>query len=154
MAYLLLKWVHVLSATILFGTGLGSAFVKWRADRSGEVAYMARVNAHVVRADWLFTAPAVIVQPVTGLALAHLSGYPLNAPWVAGAILLYLFAGACWVPAVVIQYRHRAMAAAAAVSGTALPPAYARLARVWFRLGVAAFAALVAVFYLMVGKPA
>lgn len=154
MEYHLLKWVHVLSATILFGTGLGSAFCKWMADRSGNLSHMAHVNRHVVLADWLFTTPAVILQPVTGLAMVSMAGYPLDAPWVVASILLYLFAGACWVPAVVIQYRHREMAAVALSAGTALPPAYHRLARVWFWLGILAFAALVGVFYLMVGKPA
>lgn len=154
MEYLFIKWVHVLSATVLFGTGLGSAFCKWSADRSGDLPHMARVNRHVVLADWLFTAPAVILQPLTGLVMVWMAGYPLNAPWIMFSILLYLFAGGCWVPAVVIQYRHRKLAAYALSSGAGVPPAYPRLARIWFWLGVLAFSALVAVFYLMVGKPA
>ena len=153
MTYLLIKWVHILSATLLFGTGLGSAFYKYMADRRGDVAAIAFVSRHVVLADWWFTTPTVILQPVTGFALALIAGYPLTRPWMAASIGLYVVAGLCWLPVVWFQIRMRDLAAEAREQNTSLPEAYWRYARIWFWLGVPAFCAMVAVFGLMVLKP-
>lgn len=150
--YLLLKWLHIMSATLMFGTGLGSAFYKWSVDRSGDVRAIAVVMERVVLADWLFTTPAVIIQPVTGLWMAQLAGFPLDSGWIAWSLGLYLLAGLCWLPVVWQQIRMRDMARQAATSGTALPAQYARLCRVWLRLGVIAFGALIVVYFLMVFK--
>lgn len=152
--YLVLKWIHVLSSTILFGTGIGSAYYMFFASRQRdpEVAYW--VVRHVVVADWVFTTTAIIVQPVSGFWLAHIAGFPLTSTWLLASIVLYLVAGACWLPVVWIQYRMRDMARAAAEAGTPLPERYGRFLRIWVALGVPAFASLVAVFYLMVAKPA
>ena len=152
--YLVVKWIHVLSSTILFGTGIGSAFYMFFASRQADAKVAHFVVRHVVIADWLFTTTAIIVQPVTGVWLAHIAGLPLTAAWLLWSIVLYLVAGACWMPVVWIQYQMRAMARAAAESNTALPARFHRLFRVWVALGVPAFAALVVVFYLMVAKPA
>jgi uncharacterized membrane protein len=152
MTYTDVKTLHLLSMVLLFGTGLGSAFYKWMADRSGDVAHIAITNRHVVLADWLFTTPTVIVQPVTGLWMAHLSGLPLDTPWIAASLALYAVAGACWLPVVVLQIRMRGLADAALARHEPLPALYARLARRWFWLGVPAFIAMVLVVVLMVGK--
>jgi uncharacterized membrane protein len=112
------------------------------------------VVRYVVIADWLFTTPAIILQPVTGFYLMHLAGFPLMTPWILWSVVLYLVAGAAWLPVVWMQIRMRDMAAAAATAGRSLPPLYWRLLRIWVSLGVVAFGALVAVFYLMVAKPA
>jgi uncharacterized membrane protein len=154
MTYLWLKTLHILSATILFGTGLGIAFFKWAADRSGDVAAIRVVAERVVLADWLFTTPAVVLQAVTGVMLARLAGFPLTSGWVFHAIVLYVVAGACWLPVVWLQIRMRGLARRAAAEGRPLDPLYWRYARVWFWLGVPAFTAIVAVFALMVLKPA
>jgi uncharacterized membrane protein len=106
-----------------------------------------------VVADWLFTTPAVVLQAVTGVMLARLAGFPLTSGWVLHAIVLYVVAGACWLPVVWLQIRMRDLARAAAAEGRALDPLYWRYARTWFWLGVPAFAAIVAVFALMVLKP-
>ena len=151
--YLMLKVVHVISSTILFGTGLGIAFFKWIVDRSGNVSAIRVVSERVVLADWLFTTPAIIVQGASGVALAALAGFPLLRGWLACAIVLYLFAGACWLPVVWLQMRMRDLACRADREGTPLPEAYHRHARLWFRLGVPAFLALLVVFWLMVAKP-
>ena len=148
-----LKIAHVISATILFGTGLGIAFFKWIVDHSGNVVAIRVVSERVVLADWLFTTPAIVVQAVTGVALAHLAGFPLSSGWLACAIALYLLAGACWLPVVWLQMRMRDLARRAERDGTPLPENYRRLARWWFRLGVPAFLSLVVVFWLMVAKP-
>jgi uncharacterized membrane protein len=153
VTYLWLKVLHILSATVLFGTGLGIAFFKWITDRSGNVAAIRVVSERVVLADWLFTTPAVVLQAVTGVALARLAGFPLTSGWVFYAIVLYLVAGACWLPVVWLQIRMRDLARAAAAAGTPLEPRYWRYARIWFWLGVPAFTAIVAVFVLMVLKP-
>ena len=150
--YSLLKTVHVLSSTLLFGTGLGTAFHGWMANRSGELAARRVVNRNVVLADWLFTTPAVIVQPVTGVWLAKLAGFPLTTSWLAASIGLYLLIGACWLPVVWIQVRMRRIADATP-DGVPLPANYHRLSAWWFALGWPAFLGVIAVFYLMVGKP-
>lgn len=152
MSYTDIKTLHILSMVLLFGTGLGSAFYKWMADRSGHVAHIAVTNRHVVLADWLFTTPTVILQPLSGLWMAHLAGWPLSAPWLAASLMLYALAGLCWLPVVWLQIRMRDLAEAAAANQTDLGENYWRLARLWFWLGVPAFIAMVLVVALMVSK--
>ncbi len=152
MSYTLIKTLHILSMVLLFGTGLGSAFYKWMADRSGQLAHIAVTNRHVVLADWWFTTPTVIFQPLSGLWLIGQLGLPLGTPWVAISLGLYVLAGACWLPVVWLQIRMRDLAATALADGKALPPAYWRMARAWFWLGIPAFSAMVLVVALMVFK--
>ena len=153
-SYLLLKTVHIVSSVVLVGTGFGSAFYLFFANRCGDVRAQAVVARLVVRADLWFTTPAVIVQPVTGIALAHMAGWSLATPWLAWSIALYLLAGACWLPVVWLQLRMSRMARhAVAQSAAALPPEYYRLASWWERLGYPAFIAMIAVYWLMVNKP-
>ena len=154
MSYALLKFVHVVSSTLLFGTGLGTAFFMWTTHRSRDVAAIASAARITVRADWLFTTPAVIVQPLSGVWLMHVAGFPPTSSWLVAGIALYLVAGACWLPVVALQLRVRNLAAAALRDGTPLPPAYFRCMRWWFALGWPAFAAVMATFWLMVAKPA
>jgi uncharacterized membrane protein len=154
MAYLWIKVLHVVSATVLFGTGLGIAFFKVTADGSGNVKAMRVVGERVVWADWLFTTPAIVVQAVTGVVLARIAGFPLLSGWVLAAIVLYGLAGACWLPVVWLQIRMRDLARAAEQTETSVGERYWRYARLWFWLGVPAFAAVLAVFALMVLKPA
>ncbi|MCW5653937.1 DUF2269 domain-containing protein [Hydrogenophaga sp.] len=151
--YLLLKWVHVVSSVVLVGTGLGTAFFMFFTNRSGSLAAQAVVSRLVVRADAWFTTPAVLVQPATGLALAHMAGWPLGTPWIAWSIALYVLTGLLWLPVVWLQWRMAAMARQAHQAGAALPSAYWRFARWWERLGYPAFAAMLVVFALMVFKP-
>lgn len=152
-SYLLLKWLHIASAILMLGTGFGTAFYLFFANRSGSVEAQAVVARLVVRADAWFTVPTVLLQPATGLAMAHLAGWPLATPWLAAAIGLYLFAGACWLPVLWLQWRMAALARKAAAAGTPLPPAYWRCARWWEGLGYPAFAAMLVVLWLMVAKP-
>lgn len=152
MTYTTLKTLHILSMVLLFGTGLGSAFYKWMADRSGNVAHIAITNRHVVLADWIFTTPTVIFQPISGLWMVYLLGMPLSTPWIAISLSLFVLAGACWLPVVWLQMRMQKIASDAAASGSALPEAYWRMARCWFWLGVPAFIAMVLVVVLMVFK--
>lgn len=154
MSYLLLKWIHILSATVLFGTGVGSAFYMFAANRSRDVAAIRFATKYVVIADWMFTTPAVVIQLATGLAMAHIAGYPLTDTWLLWSLALYGFAGACWLPVVWMQIRMRDMAGAALASGTPLPERYWRFDRWWIALGSLAFPAVVVVFWLMVVKPA
>ena len=153
MLYLSLKWLHILSATILVGVGFGTAFYKWMIDRSGDVRVIAYTSRLVVLADWLFTTPAIILQPLTGLWMLHLAGYSLSSPWIAWTLLLYALAGVCWLPVVWLQYRMRALALAALATEQALPARYWRYTRTWFWLGIPAFAAMMAIYALMVFKP-
>ena len=151
--YFPLKAIHIVSSTVLFGTGLGTAFFKWAVDRSHNVPAIRVVSERVVLADWLFTSPAIIVQAVTGVALAKLMGYSLTHGWVAYAIGLYCIAGLCWVPVVWLQMRMRDLARDSDSHGKPLAYTYWIYARVWFWFGVPAFLSLVVVFWLMVAKP-
>ncbi len=152
MTYTLLKTLHILSMVLLFGTGLGSAFYKWMADRSGNVAHIAVTSRHVVLADWLFTTPTVIFQPISGLWMVHLLGLSPATPWVAASLFLYFLAGACWLPVVWLQIRMQKIAARAFAKGAPLPETYWRMARCWFWLGVPAFISMVLIVALMVFK--
>ncbi|HEX8883963.1 MAG TPA: DUF2269 domain-containing protein [Noviherbaspirillum sp.] len=154
MEYVVVKWLHILSSTFLFGTGIGSAFYMLFTSLSRDVRATAVVVRHVVLADWLFTTPTIIIQPLTGFYLIHLAGYPLTSRWIMWTIGLYLLAGACWLPVVWLQIRMRGFAQDAVKAGTELPPIYWRYLRYWVLLGIPAFLALVVVFYLMVAKPA
>ena len=154
MEYLIVKWLHVLSSTVLFGTGLGSAFYMFFTNRSGDTRAIAIVCRRVVWADWLFTTPTAILQPATGFYLMHLAGMPLSLGWIAGSIALFVLAGACWLPVVWMQIRMAEMAERAADERTVLPPLFWRYHRIWTALGVPAFIAFIAIFYLMVVKPA
>lgn len=151
--YLLLKTLHVISSVLLAGTGFGSAFYLFFANRSGSLETQATVCRLVVRADTWFTTPAVIVQPLTGIWMAHLAGWPLSTPWLAWAIGLYLVAGGCWLPVVWLQLRMRDMAEIALARHEPLPARYWRFARWWEALGYPAFAAMPVIFWLMVSKP-
>lgn len=154
MDYLTVKWLHILSSTLLFGTGLGSAFYMFFTNRSGDVRAIAVVSRRVVWADWLFTTPTAIIQPATGLYLVHLAGMPLSMSWIAWSIGLFVLAGACWLPVVWIQVRMAALAEDAVKQGAALPPLFWRYDRIWTALGIPAFVAFIVIFYLMTIKPA
>jgi uncharacterized membrane protein len=151
--YLLLKWLHVIGSTVLLGTGAGIAFFMLTAHRTGDVALIAGVARIVVLADYVFTATAVIAQPVTGVLLARATGYPLTEGWILLSIALYLLTGAFWLPVVRMQSRMRDLAAAARQGGTALPAEYHRLFRLWFAFGFPAFTAVLAIFWLMIARP-
>lgn len=153
MEYLYWKWAHILSATILFGTGIGIAFFKLWGDRQGDARTQYAIMRAVVLADWIFTTPAIIAQLLSGVWLARLAGYPLYRGWVLWALCLFLIAGACWLPVVWLQIRMREQLRAALEAGTAAPPEYAVCRKTWIALGILAFSALVAVFYLMIFKP-
>ncbi len=155
MEYLLVKWVHVLSSTLLFGTGLGSALYLFFTNRSREPRAIAVVTRRVVWADWLITTPTGILQPLTGAYLVHLAGLPWGATWIVGSFVLYGVAMLCWLPVVWLQIRMAAMAeAAVAVGASTLPDRFWRYHRIWTALGIPAFAGFVVIFYLMVVKPA
>lgn len=154
MEYLIVKWLHILSSTFLFGTGIGSAFYMLFTSLSRDVRAIAVVSRHVVLADWIFTSTTVIIQPLTGLYLVHLAGFPLTSKWLMWTIGLYILAGACWLPVVWIQLKMRDIAQKAAAEGAqALPEQYWRYLRIWTALGIPAFIAMVAIFWLMVAKP-
>ena len=154
MEYMIVKWLHILSSTLLFGTGIGSAFYMLFVSLSRDVRAIAVVARYVVLADWVFTTPTIIIQPLTGFYLIHLAGYPLTSSWILWSIVLYFVAGACWLPVVWLQIKMHGFARAAVQSNTVLPAIYWRYLRIWVLLGIPAFASLVIVFYLMVAKPA
>ena len=152
--YFILKFLHVIGATVLIGTGAGIAFFMLMAHRTGEAATVAAVARIVVIADWLFTATAVVVQPITGTLLVWKTGLSLNEGWVSWSLLLYLIIGCFWLPVVWMQSRMRDLARAAADKGEPLPPDYHYLFRWWFVCGIPAFAAILAIVWLMITRPA
>ncbi|MEW8026829.1 MAG: DUF2269 domain-containing protein [Candidatus Thiodiazotropha sp.] len=153
MEYTAIKMIHIISSTLLFGTGLGSAFYKWMADRGGDLHNIARTNRTVVTADWLFTTPTVIIQPLTGLWLVHLMGIPFSQLWIVTAILLYIVVGGCWLPVVWLQIRMRDITTEAIENERPLSGQYRRYARTWFWLGIPAFLSMIVIYFLMVFKP-
>ena len=153
MLYLALKYLHVIGAAVLLGTGAGIAFFMLRAHLTGEAAVIAAVARMVVLADFLFTATAVVAQPITGIALAEQAGYSLNESWIVASIALYVLTGAFWIPVVWIQLQMRNLASAAASQGKSLPARYYQLFRIWFAFGFPAFAAVLVIFWLMISRP-
>jgi uncharacterized membrane protein len=150
----LLKLIHVLGASVLFGTGVGIAFFMLMAHRTGHAGVIAVTARFVVIADLIFTATAVVVQPVSGFALAWAIGLsPLREPWIVVSILIYILVGLCWLPVVFIQMRMRDLANEAAINGKPLSDRYRRLFRIWFALGWPAFAGVIAIFVLMIWQP-
>ena len=151
--YLWLKWLHVVSATVLFGTGLGTALHMWLAHLRRDPRAIAVVARNVVLVDWLFTATSGVVQPLSGFGLVYLGGADPLESWLVASYLLYAVAAVCWFPVVRLQTRVRDIAAAAVDGETPLPPEYGRCMRAWFWLGWPAFLSLLAVFVLMVMRP-
>jgi uncharacterized membrane protein len=153
MTYFLLKLAHVIGACVLLGTGAGIAFFMLLAHLTGNAVIIAGVARIVVLADFLFTATAVVAQPITGVLLVRSVGYALGDFWVFWSIVLYLVTGAFWLPVVFMQMRLRDLAAQAARTGSPLPERYHRLFWWWFAFGVPAFGAVLAIFWLMIAKP-
>ena len=151
--FILLKALHVVGATVLLGTGAGIAFFMLMAHRTGDPRLIAHTAGVVVIADALFTATAVVLQPITGVLLAMSAGYPISTGWVAISLALYVLVGACWLPVVWIQLKLRNLARAAVVSDAPLGTSYDRLFRLWFALGFPAFAGVLAIIGLMVARP-
>ncbi len=149
-----LRWLHVLGACVLLGTGAGIAFFMAMAHRTKQPALIAHTARIVVIADWLFTASAVIVQPISGALLAQALGWRLDEGWIAASLALYALTGAFWLPVVWMQRRMRGLAAEAARTGSPLPAAYHRLYRAWFLCGIPAFLAVLAIIWLMLARPA
>ncbi len=151
--YLLLKYLHILGAIVLLGTGTGIAFFMLMAHRAGDAGFVAKTAGVVVLADMVFTASAVVLQPITGYLLADLMGVPLWEGWLRVALLLYGVAGVFWLPVVWIQMRMRDLAQEAVSAGTGLPPGYHRLYRIWFLFGFPGFGSVMAILWLMIAKP-
>jgi len=149
----LLRWLHVIGACVLLGTGAGIAFFMLMAHRSGDARFIAQTARVVVIADWIFTASAVIIQPVTGYLLARSLGWSMSEGWIVVSLALYVLTGLFWLPVVWIQQRMRKLAEAAAEARARLPEAYHRLFRLWFALGIPAFAAVLAIIWLMLSRP-
>lgn len=150
---LALRWLHILGACVLIGTGSGIAFFMLLAWRDGRPAVVAQTAASVVIADWIFTASAAVLQPITGGLLAWRIGWTLADGWLLTSIGLYVFIGALWLPVVAMQRRMRDLARAAELAGGPLPPACHRLFRLWFWSGVPAFLAILVLLWMMVARP-
>ena len=154
MEIIIVKTLHILSSTLLFGTGIGTAFYLLVSSWSRDAHVVANVARYVVIADWIFTATTIVFQPLSGIYLARLMGLSLLTPWLYWSIVLYLVAALCWLPVVWLQIRLRDIAIDAAERGVELPPSYASHLGVWAALGVPALFSFLAIFYLMVAKPA
>jgi uncharacterized membrane protein len=151
--YFLVKFLHVLGAIVILGTGIGIAFFMLMAHRSGEAAFIARTAATVVIADMLFTATAVILQPVTGYMLMTLSSTNFAERWLATSLMLYAVAGLFWVPVILMQIEMRDLARLAIAQQQQLPPRYFALFRRWFCFGIPGFGSVMIILWLMIAKP-
>jgi uncharacterized membrane protein len=154
MLILVLKLIHVFTAFVFLGTGLGSAYYKLRADRSGELAVIAWAQREIVRADWIFTVPAGVLLPATGVWLTWLYGYKLTDSWILFGICGYVVAGIAWLPAAYLQIRMRRLADQALARQEPLPAAFHRAQRIWFLLGFPSFLAAIVTVWAMVAKHA
>lgn len=152
-SYLLIKTIHILSSTVLFGTGIGIAFFMLQAKFTDSSLLKHHIAHHTVLADYFFTLPAVIIQPVSGAWLIWKAGYNWTDPWLLYTYLLYGVAGTCWIPVVWIQIRLKKLARESREDNLPLSDQYHTLFRLWFILGWPAFISLVGIFYLMVAKP-
>ena len=152
-AIFVLRWLHILGAAVLIGTGAGIAFFMLMAHRTGDPRHIAQTASTVVTADWLFTATAVIAQPITGTLLALQIGWDLTEGWILLSLALYVLIGICWLPVVWLQLKLKRLAESAAEAGNGLPPEYFTLFRVWFCLGIPAFASILAILWLMIARP-
>lgn len=151
--YFIVKTLHILSATVLFGTGMGIAFFMLRSRFTDNLQEKLYASKNTVLADYLFTLPSVIIQPLSGIALIYIAGYNWTDLWLAISYVVYLIAGLCWLPVVWIQIQLKNMVATSLEQGSELPKRYYRLFRIWMLLGWPAFMGLVLIFYLMVAKP-
>jgi uncharacterized membrane protein len=151
--YLALKYLHVLGAIVILGTGAGIAFFMLMAHLSRDAAFIARTARVVVLADYLFTATAIVAQPVTGYLLMRETGARLTDSWIFTSLVLFVIAGGFWLPVVWMQRRMRDLAAAAAGAGAPTPPEYHRLFRLWFVYGFPGFGAVLMILWLMIAKP-
>lgn len=155
-AFAFWKTAHILSAAIIFGTGLGIAFFTWfgyrRAIRSRDIGPLRSVLRLTVIADACLTAPAIAFQAVSGVVLMNHLGWALVSAWSVAVWALFLLAGACWIPVLHIQARLSRDSNQAA-STDALPASFHTRFRWWFGLGVPAFAAVIVIYWLMVAKP-
>lgn len=151
--YQAVKILHILGAAVLFGTGIGIAFFMYAAHFTQDLHQKYFAARMTVMADFIFTTPAVILQPVTGIWLVLNGGYGVHDLWLSVTYALYVLTGLCWLPVVWIQMQLRGMLKTAVETGTPLPPRYQKLFRIWFALGWPAFIALLVIFGLMVIKP-
>lgn len=149
--YLILKYLHILFAVVVAGTGAGIAFFMFMASRSGNLQAIMVTTRHVVLADWIFTAPAVLGQLITGLWLMVLLGYSFASPWFLVVAALYLVIGACWLPVILIQY-HLKREAEASLKAGSISDKFRRLMKIWTLLGTIAFSSILLIFWLMVAK--
>lgn len=151
--YLLIKWLHIISSVLLVGTGFGSAFYLFFINRTKNVQAIAEVTQLVIRADFWFTTPAVIIQPLSGYAMIRMAGYSINQLWLPWTYGLYVLAGLCWLPVLWLQLKMGSMSTQAARQNTSLPERYWRYAKYWEWLGYPAFLAMLIIYALMVFKP-
>ena len=153
MIYVWIKILHVISASILFGTGLGTAFYMFYVNLQNNIALIAKATYAVVIADWLFTATSGVIQIMTGFAMVYLKGYSFQSLWVLGSIVGYVIAMICWFPVVWLQMRCYDLAFEAVSHNKPLSSQYRRYFKTWWLLGIPAFIALICVFYLMANRP-
>jgi uncharacterized membrane protein len=153
MEYFALKLIHIISSTILFGTGIGTAFMMFMANRRKNVAEIYFATRNVVIADYIFTTPAIIIQLISGFFLMQDQGFSFSDKWLLLGVALYFFAGACWLPVVCMQIKMRDMAKVSLEENKVLPQLYWKMDRYWIILGSLAFPAFLVVFYLMIFKP-
>ncbi|MBR0796620.1 DUF2269 domain-containing protein [Bradyrhizobium jicamae] len=151
--FFLVKYLHLLGAIVILGTGTGIAFFMLMAHRTGDAAIIARTAATVVIADMIFTLSAVLLQPVSGGVLMALSATGIAERWLLASLALYAVAGLFWVPVIFMQIEMRNLARIAAEKNQPLPPRYFALFRRWFLFGIPGFGSVMIILWLMIAKP-
>jgi uncharacterized membrane protein len=149
-----IKFVHMLSVAVMFGTWLGIAAFMVLAHHSHNTSVVALTSQFVVRIELVVMIAAVVLQPASGVPLAYVIGLdPLGEFWLVASIAGYGFVVLCWLAAVVIEFRVRRVTREAALSNVPLPAAYKTLFRVWAMLAVPILSGMVGLFALMIWQP-
>ncbi len=145
MDYFLLKLIHILSATLMIGTGLGSAFYLYLTYKKSAVQTVKEVLNFVILADTIFTTPSVIIQLITGIMLSDLLGL-LYTDWFWLVLAVSVIVLVLWLRAAFIQFKLKKLLE----EENKLSPKFHHLMNIWFILGVPSFGGAIYLYYLMV----
>ena len=150
----LLLTLHILSAVWLMGHLVSSAFWKARADRTGNPQTIATTAQALVRSDFTFTLPGIVVLLGTGIWMAGLTGWDrFQELWLGTSFVLVIVMVIIWLAVLLPQQRRMARFAAETLEGVDQGANYQRASKLWSMAGGIMTLIPVLVLFLMVFKP-
>jgi uncharacterized membrane protein len=90
MIFLLIKWIHVLSAITAVGANITYAIWIVRASRQPVVLPFALRTIKLI--DDRIANPTYVLLLLTGLTMAFIIPIPFSTPWLMSALVLYALA--------------------------------------------------------------